>query len=206
MNLRRMLLLGIGLVVLLAVFWAIGSAQPAPLDERTVSLAAFLRERGIDVSFAAVPSSDRTAFLLHDLRSPDQAGDLLEWVKGGGTLVVTDPASATLSALGVEPQSGLGTFGSLADHFLYYLGPILFGARTSFGHFQPVAGGADCLRLLFHGGRRRALGVQRGQQEQASECKRVSDHVFWIHTFCNHTSKQKTTGAVPMFHGVPDKL
>ena len=72
-----------------------------PLDPRsdgplgTSGLVSLLNELGADVelSVGLPDTQDDVALLLSDRLDEEQADDVLAWVRGGGTLVVTDPSS-----------------------------------------------------------------------------------------------------------------
>src|SRR2546430_1677669 len=89
---------------------------PAPGRERgpqgTLALRRFLARMGLDVRRAGAPpeagQGPSVFVLLTDLRAPREAADLIGWVRGGGTLVVADPASATLAAAGIGPGARVG--------------------------------------------------------------------------------------------------
>lgn len=52
----------------------------------------------------APPGQQGTFVLLVDLRDEAQATEVLDWVQGGGTLLLADPDSILLDALGVVPS------------------------------------------------------------------------------------------------------
>jgi Domain of unknown function (DUF4350) len=68
-------------------------ASPGPLG--TKALVDILRELGADVSVGDTPppGGDGTALLLSDNLAEPARQELLDWVRQGGTLVVTDPDS-----------------------------------------------------------------------------------------------------------------
>ena len=92
--------IGAGLVGLLLVQ---GSPDDhPPLDPRsdepdgTSALVRFLEELGTDVelSVGLPDAGDDVALVLSDRLDEDQTTEVLAWVRSGGTLVVTDPASS----------------------------------------------------------------------------------------------------------------
>ena len=112
MSRRRLPLIAVGGLVLLLVVVAV-TVRPAPTGDgpgATTLLRRFLEVRGVAVSEADDPQDGSTFFLSHDLRTARQAGPVLEWVLGGGRLVVADPASAILGRAGMRssrvPVSG----------------------------------------------------------------------------------------------------
>ena len=107
----RPLLAAAALVAVAAVLAALLGAPPAGDDTGPRGMAALkrlLRARGIDVGAAEEPAGEMTFFLPVDARTPAQAGALLEWVEGGGRLVIADPSSPTLTAAGVAPHGSVG--------------------------------------------------------------------------------------------------
>lgn len=66
-------------------------ASPGPLG--TKALVDVLRELGAEVSVGDAPPAAGTALMLSDNLDPAGRNRLLDWVKGGGVLVVADPAS-----------------------------------------------------------------------------------------------------------------
>lgn len=101
-----------GLVVVVTVL----VAGPAPGDDKgpqgTLALRRYLTAMGMQVSDGATPPAAPGAvfLLLTDLRTQDQADGLLNWVRDGGTLVIADPASATLEAAGVTSSGRVGHY------------------------------------------------------------------------------------------------
>lgn len=95
----------VGAVVLALLVAALVGGRPGrdgpPLDPRsdgplgTSALVAVLRELGaqVDLSAGLPDPADEVALLLSDRLDADQRQRLVEWVRTGGTLVVTDPGS-----------------------------------------------------------------------------------------------------------------
>ena len=77
-------------------------APPAEDPETTLALRRYLDNMGFRVAEADLPAPGGTLVLLHDLRDPDQARVVLDWVEQGGKLVLADPRSAVLELLGVS--------------------------------------------------------------------------------------------------------
>jgi hypothetical protein len=104
------------LAVLAALVVAVAVLSgPASGDDRgprgTLALRRYLAAMGLTVRSAATPPEGRGVFvLLTDLRDADQAGDLVSWAKGGGTLVVADPGSETAAAAGVGTVGRVGHY------------------------------------------------------------------------------------------------
>ena len=75
----------------------------------TLALRQLYAARGLDVRDGDRPPRPGGAFLLTvDLRDSRQADELLDWAAEGGRLIVADPASAVVSALGVVPARRIG--------------------------------------------------------------------------------------------------
>jgi hypothetical protein len=90
--------------LLLALFVVAVTVRPATTDDGPGGVAALrrlLQARGVDVSSADEPGAG-TFFLVHDLRTSEQARPILDWVRSGGRLVVADPASELLAAAGIR--------------------------------------------------------------------------------------------------------
>jgi hypothetical protein len=97
-------LLAAGIVVaaLVGVLLVGRPSTERPLDPRshepdgTSALVALLRELGAEVGLDAGPPDDATdvALLLRDRLDDGDTAALQRWTQGGGTLVVTDPASS----------------------------------------------------------------------------------------------------------------
>ena len=60
------------------------------------------------------PPPPGTFLLLTDLRNESAARELVRWVERGGRLVVADPQSLVMSALGVQPAGRAGGLGIAA--------------------------------------------------------------------------------------------
>jgi len=110
-----------------------------PLDPRsdgplgTSALVAVLRELGarVDLSGGLPDPADDVALLLSDRLDADQRDRLDEWVRAGGTLVVTDPVSPFMplpAATGLEDPVGVVTPGACSIAALAGVGPIDAGA------------------------------------------------------------------------------
>ena len=77
----------------------------------TLALRRYLGAMGLTVRNAATPPDGPGVFvLLTDLRDADQAGDLVSWVRAGGTLVVADPESESAAAAGVGTVRRVGHY------------------------------------------------------------------------------------------------
>jgi hypothetical protein len=103
---------GVGLVA--AALLGSAPNDGPPLDPRsdgplgTSALVSLLDRLGADVelSVGLPDAADDVALVLADRLDEDQTDELLEWVRGGGTLVVTDPGSS-LAPAGVGPADPL---------------------------------------------------------------------------------------------------
>ncbi len=108
------LLVGVALLGLVLLSGNPGDDGP-PLDPDstgdlgTRGLVLLLEEFDADLDFTSRPDEQDVALLLSDRLDDLERQRLLEWVEGGGTLVVTDPGSP-LSA-----QPGNDFFGGLVD-------------------------------------------------------------------------------------------
>lgn len=101
-----------GVVVVVTVL----VAGPAPGNEKgpqgMLALRRYLTAMGMQVSDSGTPPAGPGAvfLLLTDLRTQDQAQGLLNWVRDGGTLVIADPASATLDTAGITTSGHVGHY------------------------------------------------------------------------------------------------
>src|SRR2546423_13313021 len=108
---------GLGILAALVLVTVL-VAGPAPGGERgphgTLALRRFLSRMGLDVRIGDAPleavRGPSVFVLLTDLRTPAEARDLIAWVRSGGTLVVADPASATLATAGIGPGARVGHY------------------------------------------------------------------------------------------------
>jgi len=115
MSARRLgIAAAVGAVLVLVVVFAAARAGVRPNDagpSGTLALRQLLVGSGMVVRDGAVPPSPPGTFvLLSDLRTPAQERSLLAWVRRGGRLVVTDPASAMATLLGIAPDGNVGGF------------------------------------------------------------------------------------------------
>lgn len=77
----------------------------------TLALKRYLAAMGLSVATADTPPAGPGVFVvLSDLRSEDQANDLIGWARGGGTLVLADPGATTAAAAGVGPVGRVGHY------------------------------------------------------------------------------------------------
>ncbi|HEX7166048.1 MAG TPA: DUF4350 domain-containing protein [Acidimicrobiales bacterium] len=97
------ILLGAAVVLIGLLARREGSDEPfdprSTDDTGTRALVLLLEEMGADVTIAPRPSSAGTAVLFVDELGKAQEERVLEWVRGGGVLVVTDPLSDFVPAL-----------------------------------------------------------------------------------------------------------
>jgi len=115
MSRRRLVVVSALVAGVVAVLFLVGFRGGARRDDAgpsgTLALERLLAASGVAVRDGAVPPSPPGTFvLLSDLRTPDQERALLAWVQRGGRLVVTDPASAVASLLGVPLDGNVGGF------------------------------------------------------------------------------------------------
>lgn len=98
-------------VVVVATVLATGRSNGDRQPQGTLALHRFLVSMGLRVSTADYPPAGRATFVLFtDLRTPQQDQDLLSWVRRGGTLVVTDPASSALPEAGIDSSGHVGHY------------------------------------------------------------------------------------------------
>ncbi len=90
--------------------------------EGTAALVALLRDLGGDVRIGGLPGDDDVALVLRDTLSGAPAGELADWVDGGGTLVVADPFASlaaptrpTEGFVSARTEPGTCTLDALAD-------------------------------------------------------------------------------------------
>lgn len=101
----------VGVVLLGAVVLAGPGPSPDTGPQGTLALRRLLAGMGLSVRTADRPPSGGGVFvLLADLRSDQQAGELLGWVQDGGTLVIADPGSMTLGQAGLQPTARVGHY------------------------------------------------------------------------------------------------
>jgi hypothetical protein len=102
----------------LIVAAVVGLAAVALLTPRsedpnaTQALRRYLGNLGFSVTDGeGLPPPDGTLVLLSDLRAPEELAPILEWVEGGGHLVMTDPDSALVPMLGASAGATIGFTG-----------------------------------------------------------------------------------------------
>jgi hypothetical protein len=108
---RRAPILAAALFIAFVVLLVVVGVPPQPEDAGptgTAALTELLRRRGVEVSSADRPEGDVTFFLRADLRGPDEAERLLDWVREGGRLVVSDPASRVPGLVGMSSEQEVG--------------------------------------------------------------------------------------------------
>jgi hypothetical protein len=102
-------------LLILGAFLA-GPRAAAPLGsspgpEGTLALRRFLAGMGLEVVEGEVPGPTTDTFvLLRDLRTPDEAKPILDWVSRGGRLVLADPQSFIAARLGILEEGPIGGF------------------------------------------------------------------------------------------------
>lgn len=102
---------GLVVVVLVATVLATGKSNGDKQPQGTLALRRFLAGMGLQVGNADSPPPGQATFVLFtDLRTPAQDQGLLAWVRQGGTLVVTDPASLALPEAGINPSGHVGHY------------------------------------------------------------------------------------------------
>ncbi len=82
--------------------------------DSTLALRRYFENLGIVVSErAGLPATGGTLVLLADIRGVDEAQPILDWVEGGGELVVADPASEIVGMVGASATTTLGFGGNV---------------------------------------------------------------------------------------------
>jgi hypothetical protein len=114
---RRGVLSFVALVALLILgAFLAGPRAAAPLGsstgpEGTLALRRFLAGMGLEVAEGDVLASVTDTFvLLRDLRTPEEAGPIVDWVSRGGRLVLADPQSFIAAGLGILEDGPIGGF------------------------------------------------------------------------------------------------
>lgn len=104
---------GTALLVLMLLALFIGISLAVPGSDRpdlgpggTAALQRVLEARGVEVRGGDRPDAGSTFFLPVDLRGPGEAGEIADWVREGGRLVIAHPGSATAAAVGLPPVGG----------------------------------------------------------------------------------------------------
>jgi len=109
---RRRLLFA-GAIVVLAVLVLLTPRSEDP--DSMLALRRFYENLGLVVSERdGLPSSRGTLVLVADVRGPDETGPILDWVDGGGHLVVADPTSEFVQIAGGSAATTIG-FAGTAD-------------------------------------------------------------------------------------------
>jgi Domain of unknown function (DUF4350) len=107
---RRRLLIA-GAIAALAALVVLTPRTEDP--DATQALRRYLANLGVPVTEAdGLPPAEGTLVLLADVRAPAEAQPILDWVQGGGHLVVTDPDSAIVSMAGGSPTATIGFTGT----------------------------------------------------------------------------------------------
>jgi hypothetical protein len=107
---RRRLLAVVGVAALAALVLLTPRTED---PDSTLALRRFLENLGLEVSERdGLPSSGGTLVLVADIRSPEEAEPILDWVDGGGNLVVADPTSSIVAMVGGSAAASLGFGGT----------------------------------------------------------------------------------------------
>jgi len=107
---RRRVVLAATVVAMLLVLLVVGGPSGAA---PTHAFVQFLRASGVDVRAAATPPGAGGTFVLFaDARSAGQERPLVDWVSGGGRLVVADPRSLLAVRFGVTSGERAGLVGT----------------------------------------------------------------------------------------------
>jgi hypothetical protein len=165
---RRPLLLAgaffVGFLILVVVL----GVPPRPEDggpTGTAALTELLRSRGVEISSDDRPQGEVTFFLRADLRRPDEAERLVDWVRDGGRLVLADPASRVPGLIGISSNHEVGGLTPARTLGVDCLAPAVVGVDaivvgTGDHTWQPGAGAVQC----FHGEQGSFLVVRRIDQ------------------------------------------
>ena len=109
MRIRRWLVVGAALSGL-AVLVLLTPRNEDP--DSTLALRRYLANLGHEVvERDGLPSANGTMVLLQDIRTPDEVEPILDWVDGGGQLVVADPDSEIVRMVGGSAAATLGWTG-----------------------------------------------------------------------------------------------
>ncbi len=82
--------------------------------DSTLALRRFLENLGLQVTERdGLPAVGGTLVLVADIRGPEEAQPILDWVEGGGHLVVADPTSTIVEMVGGSATTTLGFGGTL---------------------------------------------------------------------------------------------
>jgi hypothetical protein len=107
---RRVLIAGTLAILALLVLLTPRSEDP----DSTLALRRYLENLGVEVSERdGLPIDGGTLVLLADIRGPDEAQPILDWVGAGGDLVVADPMSSIVEMVGGSAGATLGFGGAL---------------------------------------------------------------------------------------------
>ncbi|MFN2543249.1 MAG: DUF4350 domain-containing protein [Actinomycetota bacterium] len=101
-----------GLLAVVVLLGPTGTPGDEDGPQGLLALRRVLAATGVEVADAASPGAMGAFLLRQDLRSEDQERPLLQWVAGGGRLVVADPGSALVRLLGADR---LGRAGGLSE-------------------------------------------------------------------------------------------
>jgi hypothetical protein len=103
------------IVIAAAVLGLVALALLTPQSEdpnATAALRRFLGALGYEVADReGMPSGDGTLVLIEDVRSPEEARPILDWVERGGHLVVTSADSAIVGMAGGSVGATIGFVG-----------------------------------------------------------------------------------------------
>jgi Domain of unknown function (DUF4350) len=151
---RRAPILAAAAFVAFVVLLVVVGVPPRPEDAGpagTAALTELLRRRGIEVSSADRPEGDVTFFLRADLRGPDEAERLLDWVRAGGRLVVADPESRVPGLVGMSSEQEVGGLTTARTLEVDCVAPAVVGvdaivAGTGDQTWTPGPASVECFR------------------------------------------------------------
>lgn len=114
-----------GAIAALAVLVLLTPRSEDP--DSTLALRRYLENLGLVVSERdGLPSAGGTLVLVADIRGSDEAQPILDWVDGGGHLVVADPRSAFVEMVGGSAGATLG-FGGTVELAPSCVAPAVLG-------------------------------------------------------------------------------
>ncbi|MDX1621836.1 MAG: DUF4350 domain-containing protein [Nitriliruptorales bacterium] len=102
----RRLVIAAAILTILGVFALYVAGRGGTLDgpDGTAAFERLVASFGGEVRQAEGPIDGSTLVLLRDLRTPEEADEILEWVRSGGRLVLGQPDSEIAARIGIAPS------------------------------------------------------------------------------------------------------